>query len=97
MPLDELLANAHAVLDAEWTALDGTVHQADGIALWDPYTWSDEEDWASLDRLHADAFAKLHALASRLRAGKETPSQEPAQSSPGSPSLPGTGGREGAP
>ncbi|MEE3002573.1 MAG: hypothetical protein VX908_07770 [Planctomycetota bacterium] len=97
MPLDELLANAHAVLDAEWTAPDGTVHQADGIALWDPYTWSDEEDWASLDRLHADAFAKLHALASRLRAGKETPSQEPVQSSPGSPSLPGTGGREGAP
>jgi len=91
MPIDELLANAHAVLEATWTAPDGTIHRADGIALWDPYIWSDEEDWASLDRLHADAFAKLHALASRLRPGT------PAQSSPGPPSRPGSGDRGGDP
>ncbi|MBM43706.1 MAG: hypothetical protein CMJ36_01645 [Phycisphaerae bacterium] len=91
MPIDELLANANAVLQATWTAPDGTIHRADGIALWDPYIWSNEEDWASLDRLHADAFAKLHALASHLEPGT------PAQSSPGSPSRPGSGDRGGDP
>ena len=62
IPLDELLENAHAVLNATWTDPEGTVHHVDGIALWDAYIWSEEADWPALDRLHSEAFTRLHAL-----------------------------------
>ena len=62
IPIDELLENAHAVLEATWTDPEGTVHRIDGITLWDAYIWSEEEDWPALDRLHSEAFSKLHSL-----------------------------------
>ncbi|MCH2149230.1 MAG: hyaluronidase [Phycisphaerales bacterium] len=82
LPMEELLSNANAVLGATWTAPDGTVHRATGIALWDPYIWSDEADWPALDRLHAETFSRLSALAELLRPAQPSSSSPPPRPGP---------------
>ena len=77
IPIDELLENAHAVLDATWTDPEGRVHRVDGITLWDAYIWSDEADWPALDRMHSEAFSKLHALVEIMYPDQSSSSRPP--------------------
>jgi hypothetical protein len=86
IPIEEILQNAKAVLRATWTSPDGTVHRAAGIILWDAYTWSDEADWAALDRRISDIFTRLDALAEAMRrpAVKQPEEPLPGQSPPSS-------------
>jgi hypothetical protein len=82
LPMEELLANANAVLNATWTAPDGTIHRAAGIALWDPYIWNEEATWPALDRRHAEAFSKLSALANFIRPDQSSSSPPPPPAGP---------------
>ena len=84
IPVDEVLANAQAILTAEWTDPSGGVHRVAGIVVWDTYGWSDEESWGELDRHNADLFSRLHALAEALPSNGSA-AHSPPESPPESP------------
>ncbi|MDG2201644.1 MAG: hypothetical protein P8K80_10755 [Phycisphaerales bacterium] len=81
IPIDVVLANADAILQARWVDDEGVAHRAAGVVLWDTYGWSDEADWPELDRHNAKLFSQLHALAQHLQ-------EDEVQSRPGPPSPP---------
>jgi hypothetical protein len=63
VPIEELVANANAILEAEWTDESGQVHRPAGIVLWDKYLYTnDVESWSALDAHHADVLEALHAV-----------------------------------
>ena len=77
IPVDELLANAEAILSATWNDPSGTEHRAAGIVVWDTYGWSDEDQWGALDRHNANLFNRLHALAEAMRTHEHTGQSRP--------------------
>jgi len=81
IPIDTVLENAEAILNARWTDEAGVDHRAAGLVVWDTYGWSDEAEWAELDRHNARLFSKLHALAKHMQ-------EDEAQSRPDLPPGP---------
>ena len=82
IPVDDVLANANAILKASWTDPEGVVHRAHGIVVWDTYGWSSEAEWPQLDRHNAMLFSRLHALTDLIGRTRTTQSEPESESAP---------------